>query len=188
MNQYQNAGKGLKKMFIAQVGAIVCTVLAVIPLVNLIGGIGALVFAVLSLVGLYGAGQEIAGCKTAFILTVVSIVLSIVAMFFAANPVMTALFSIADSVLSFLVVYYVCNSVAEVMSQVGANDVAAKGVTVWKVNLGCYIATIVISILAFIPVLNVIAVFAGVVVLVVSVVAAILYMIFLNRSYQALGA
>ena len=188
MNQYPNAGKGLKRMFIAQVGAIVCTVLAVIPLVNLIGGIGALVFAVLSLVGLYGAGQEIAGCKTAFVLTIISIALSILSMFFAGSGVMTTLFSIADSILSFLVVYCVCNSVAEVMNWIGAGDVAAKGVTVWKVNLGCYIATIVIAILAFVPVLNVIAVIAGVVVLVVSVVAAILYMIFLNRSYQALGA
>lgn len=188
MNQYSNAGAGLKKMFIAQIGAIVCTILAVIPVIGLIGGIGALVFAIISLVGLYGAGKDIAGCKKAFILTIINIVVSIVAGLFGSSAIMSALFGVVDSVLSFLVVYFVCNSVAEVLTQIGAADVAATGVTVWKVNLGCYIATIVIAILAVVPLLNVIAAIAGFVVLIVSIVAAILYMMFLNKSYQALGA
>lgn len=37
MNQYFNAGQGLKKMFIAAIGAIICTVCLIIPLVNIIG-------------------------------------------------------------------------------------------------------------------------------------------------------
>lgn len=188
MNQYYNAGAGLKKMFIGQVGAIVCTVLAIIPLVGIIGGTGALVFAVVSLVGLYGAGKDIAGCRTAFFLQMIAIVLSFFSMFFAGNWPVLALFNTADSILSFLVVYYVCNSVSDVMSAVGAGDVAQKGRTVWKVNLGCYIATIVIQALSFVPIVSLLASVAGLVVMIVSVVAAIMYMLFLNKSYLALGA
>ena len=33
MNNYPNVGAGLKKMFIAQIGIIVCTVLAIIPII-----------------------------------------------------------------------------------------------------------------------------------------------------------
>ena len=75
MNNYPNVGAGLKKMFIAQIGIIVCTVLAIIPIINIIAGIGAIVFAVISIVGLYGAGKDIEGCKKAFIITIVNIVI-----------------------------------------------------------------------------------------------------------------
>lgn len=40
MNSYANAGDGLRKMFIAQVGMIVCSVLAVVPLVSILATIG----------------------------------------------------------------------------------------------------------------------------------------------------
>ena len=66
MQDLQNAGSGLKKMFIASIGAVVCTVLLIIPIVNILAMIGALVFAIISLVGLNEAGKDIEGCKTAF--------------------------------------------------------------------------------------------------------------------------
>ena len=188
MNQYPNAGAGLKKMFMAEVGAIICAVLAIIPSINLIAGIAAIVFAVISLVGLYSVGKDIAGCKTAFILTIVNLVISIVGSLTSLIPVLSVICSIAGSIISFLVVYYVCNSVAEVMTQVGAADIAERGVTVWKINLVCYVAAIVIAILAVIPVLSMIATVANLVIAIVSIIASILYMIFLNKSYQALGA
>ena len=188
MNQYYNAGAGLKKMFIGQVGAIVCTILAIIPFVGIIGGTGALVFAVVSLVGLYGAGKDIAGCRTAIFLQMLAFVLSVFSMFFAGNWPMLVLFNTADSILSFLIVYFVCNSVSDVMLAVGADDTAKKGRTVWRVNLLCYIATIVILLFSFVPIVNVIAAVASLAVMIVSVVAAIMFMLFLNKSYLDLGA
>lgn len=158
------------------------------PIINLIAGIAAIVFAVISLVGLYSVGKDIAGCKTAFILTIVNLVISIVGSLTSLIPVLSVICSIAGSIISFLVVYYVCNSVAEVMTQVGAADIAERGVTVWKINLVCYVAAIVIAILAVIPVLSMIATVANLVIAIVSIIASILYMIFLNKSYQALGA
>lgn len=187
MGNFQNAGAGLRKMFIAAIGTIICTVLMIIPVVNFVAVIGVFVFGILSLVGLYGAGKDIQGCKNAFIITIINLVVSILTSLFATNFLGTLL-SIAGSVLSFLVVYFVCTSVAEVMNQIGAADVASKGETVWKINAVCYVVVIAIAILGRIPVLSAIASVANIAVTIASLVASILYMIFLNKSSSALGA
>lgn len=187
MGNLQNAGAGLKKMFIASIGAIICTVLVIIPIVNIFAGIGALVFGVLSLVGLYGAGKDIEGCKTAFTLTIINMVLSIVSAL-VGTGFLGAIFSVAGYVLSFLVSYFVCTSVSEVMRQIGAVDVASKGELVWKINAVCYAVLIVIAILSRIPGVALIASVAAIGVTIASLVASIFYMIFLNKSSKALGA
>lgn len=187
MGNYQNAGAGLKKMFIASLGAVICTVLMIIPLINIIAAIAAIVFAVLSIVGLYGAGKDIEGCKTAFIITIINLVVSVLGNVFSSG-VFHLLLSLAGYVLSFLSTYYVCTSVAGVMNQVGAAEVAQKGITVWKINLVCDIVLVVVAILLYIPGVSLIASIATIVIAIVQLVASILYMIFLNQSYKALGA
>lgn len=187
MGNYQNAGAGLKKMFIAQIGAIICGVLAVIPVINILAAIGILVFMVISLVGLNGAGKDIAGCKTAFMITIINMVVSVLAAFFKTGIVGTII-SIAGEVLSLLIIYFVCTSVAEALRQIGANDAADKGITVWKLNLVCYIILIVVQILVNVPVLAIIAGVVAIITGIVSLVASILYMVFLNKSYKAFGA
>lgn len=187
MENLQNAGAGLKKMFIASVGAVVCAVLVIIPIVNIIAAIGAFVFAILSMVGLYGAGKDIEGCKKAFSLTIANIIVSVIGAFFKSG-ILSALVAIVGYVLSFLVVYLVCTSVSEVMNQIGAAEVAKKGETVWKINAGCYGVLVLVAILGQIPVLSVIAGVAAIIVAIISLVASILYMIFLNKSSQALNA
>lgn len=187
MGNYPNAGAGLKKMFIASVGAIVCAVLAFIPLINILAAIAALVFLIISMVGLFGAGKDIAGCKTAFTITIIRIVVDLIGNFFKTG-FMNALFTIASDVLSLLVVYYVCTSVAAVMNQIGAADIAQKGLTVWKINLVCTIISIAATLISLIPLIGVLGTVINVVIAIVAIVAGILYMIFLNKSYHALGA
>lgn len=188
MNQYPNAGAGLKQMFIAQVGAIICTVCALIPIINILAAIGAIVFAVISLVGLYNLGKDIEECKKAFILTIVGAIVNILASLLAAVSVAGSLLSIAHMVISLLVVYFVCIPVSKVLSQIGATDAADLGQTVWKLNLVCYVASIVCSILALIPVLAVIGLLISIVVLIAALVGGIMYMVFLYKSYNAFGA
>lgn len=186
MGNYQNAGQGLKKMFIAEVGVIVCTVLAIIPIINILAAIGMLVFLIISMVGLNAAGKDIEGCKKAFTITIIGIVVSIVGAFFKTG-FLHVLFSIASDVLSLLVVYYVCTSVAEVMNQIGASDIAQKGLTVWKINLVCTVISVVATIIGLIPLIGLVSTVINVIIAIVGIVAGILYMIFLNKSYKALG-
>lgn len=108
MSQYPNAGAGLKQMFIAQVGAIICTVCAIIPIINIIAMIGAIVFVVISLVGLYNLGKDIEECKIAFILSIVGGIVNLLASLLAAVPVVGSLLSIAHTIISLLAVYFVC--------------------------------------------------------------------------------
>ena len=187
MGYYPNAGEGLKKMFVAQIGAIICAVLMIIPVINIFAAIAAIVFAVISLIGLYKTGQDIDGCKTAFMITIVNMVVSLLSGFIKIGA-FAVILSIAKSVLSLMVVYYVCNSVAGVMNQIGASDIASIGMNVWNINLVCCIVVIVVSFLAFVPALTVIAGLTAIVCTIASLIASIMYMVFLYKSYVALGA
>ena len=184
MEKYQNAASGLKLLFVAQVGAIVCQILSMIPIIGFIAAVGSIVFLVLNMVGMFRAGKDIAGCQKAFILSVVSLVLSILSII----PIVGAVFSLAGYVVSFLIVYLVCTSVGEVMTELGGADIASTGGLVWKINLICYIALIVISVLSLIPFISNLANLLSIVVAIVSLVALVLYMIFIYKSSQKLAA
>ncbi len=179
------ASKGLKKMFIAQIGAAVCLVLALIPIINLVAAIAALAFSILNLIGLYEAGKNIEGCKTAFMITIANIVLNVVTNI-AGTGIIPFLLSIAGMVLQFLVTYFVCTSVAETLRKTGSEEIARSGDLVWKINLVCYLASIVISVLVLVPLLSVIAVLANYVVMIATLVASILFLIFLYKSSAVL--
>ena len=186
MYGYENAASGLKKMFTAQVGSIICVVLMMIPFIGVIGLIGVFVFTIMSLIGLNSAGKDIEGCKTAFTLTIVQMVVSVIGNL-AGTGVFATVFSVVNDILALLIVRAVCLSVAEVMENLNRQDVADTGRSVWKINLGCYVVDIVLTILAVIPVLGtVLAVAGSVVTVILSLVAGIMYIMFLSKSYQAL--
>ena len=186
MYSYENAASGLKKMFTAQVGSIICVVLMMIPFIGVIGLIGVFAFAIMSLIGLNSAGKDIEGCKTAFTLTIVQMVVGVIGNL-AGTGVFATVFSVVNDILALLVVRAVCLSVAEVMDQLNQRVVADKGRSVWKINLGCYVADIVLTILAVIPLLGTaVAAVGGFVTTLLSLVASILYIMFLSSSYKAL--
>lgn len=166
--------KALKWIFIAE---ILC-ILAFIPLV---GAVLALIGFILNLVALYGASKLEQGYHTALILTVVGIVLSVLGLF--AKGVFGSIVSIVSTVVSLGVLYFVITTTCKLLEAQGANDVAAKGAKVWKINLICAIAAVVLMLLAFVPVL---AAILAVVIAIVEIVAGILYLIFLYKSYNTL--
>ena len=183
---YPNAVPGLHKMFISQIGSIVCTVLLLIPVVNFFALIGVYGFLILSLVGLNEAGRDIEGCKTAFYITIVQIVLNVLS-YFLGTGVLDVAISIVLCILNFLTVYYVCSSVAEALRSRSFGDIAARGELVWKINLAYYIAEILRLVLTCIPVLNVLIVpVIQLIVTIVSLVGGILYIMFLYKSYVSL--
>lgn len=183
--QYNNAGSGLNKLFIAQIGTVVSSVLLLIPIVNLIALLAILGFLILSLVGLNEAGKDIAGCKTAFQLTAAELILNILSGILGSG-ILGTLISAASSVAGFLALYFVCSSVADVLRTRSHDDIASKGELVWKINLVCYAVEIVMSFLDHIPLLNVLAVPAGIIIPVVTIIAGILYIVFLYKSSLAL--
>lgn len=193
MSNYPNSGKGLKNMFIASVGAIVCAVLLVIPLVNIVAAVAALIFTILSLIGLWTVGKDIAECKMAFWFTILSSVLSGIANVVndasaTGTSIIGTLLSVAGSALSLAVTYYVCTSVASALRSFGAEEAAVSGDKAWKIVLWTTIASIVATILCLIPILNIIGALLAVIAAIASVVGLVFYMIFLNKAYKAFGA
>ena len=195
MSNYPKAGKGLKNMFIAIVGAIICQALLVIPFpfVNSIAMIAAMVFTILNLMGLWTVGEDIAECKKAFWFTILSWVVNSIAN--TANnlsatgiSVIGTLFSVAGSALSLAVTYYVCISAASVLRSFGAEEAAASGDSAWKIALWTTIASIVASVLCLIPILNIIGALLAVIAKIAALVGMVFYMIFLNKAYKAFGA
>lgn len=164
-----SVSKALKWIFIA-------AILTLIPIANIVGF-------VLNLVALYAAGKLEKGYNTAFTLSIVGIVVSVIAAF-AGNGVFGTIVGIVSTVVSLGILYFVINTTNALLNGASAGEVAAKGEKVWKINLICTIASVVLSLLTFVPAL---AVVLGVVIWIVEIVALILYLIYLYNSFKALA-
>lgn len=165
--------KALMWLFIAQV-------LGILRIIPLVGAILAIIGFVMTLLALYGAGQKDEGYKTAFILSVAGIVVSILNAIFK-GVVISGILDIISALISLGILYYV---IMTTVKHLNGSDVAAKGITVWKLNMICTVASVVLTILALIlPILGVL----GVIIAIVEIVAAILYMIFLYKASKALA-
>ena len=178
--KYPNASGGLKLMFTGEILTIVGAVLTII----LIGPIISLIGSIVALVGLYRARQDDEGYNTAFTLSIVNIALSFVGMFF--QDFGASLISIISSIIALAIMYYVCTTTSNLLHSVGEETVAARGQTVWNINIVCTVVSVLLSILVYVPLLNVLAAIGAVVVVIVELVGYILYLMFLYGSYKAL--
>lgn len=181
MGSYANAAKGMKLVFISQIGAIICTVFAIIPLIGVLGVIGSLAFSVLALYGLYLAGQDVEGCKKAMILTIVNAVVSVIGAF-----ALKSILAIVSEILSLAIVYLVCKSIGEALNNSGDSATAAFGEKTAKIYVVCYIFSIVLSIIGLIPLINIVAGILSIPVVIVQFVAGIMYIMFCYKSYNSL--
>ena len=181
MGSYSNAAKGMKLLFLSQIGAIISAVFAVIPFIGIIGAIAAVVFGVLGVYGLYVAGSDVEGCKKAMILTIVNVVVSLLGSFFWES-----FFSIVSQILSLAIVYLVCKSIGEALSNIGDSKTAAFGATTSKLYIVCYAIAIVLTIIGLIPLIGIVAKIISVPVAIVELVASIMYIMFCYKSYNSL--
>ncbi len=167
--------KALKWIFIAEILNIIGGFV--------LGGILGIIAFVLNLLALYGAGKLDKGYNTAFVLSIVGIVLSVLSLI--NSNVLSVIVSIASTVVNLAILYFVITTTCKHLESNGGSDVAAKGVTVWKINLICAVASVVLTLLGLISLL--LAGIMAVIVAIVSLVGGILYMVFLWKSYKALA-
>lgn len=183
MGTYSHAANGLKKVFMAEIIAIIAAVLSAIPFLGIVGMIGSVVCLCLTVMGLNEASMDDEGFRTALILSVVNIIVSL---FTSGDGTFSSIMSIVSSVLSLASLYYVCHSSAKLLRYVGEDSIASDGDTVWNINLICTIAAVICGILSIIPLINILAAIASVVIVIVELIASIMYMIFLNNCSKAL--
>lgn len=166
--------KALKLIFIAEILSIIGNFI--------FGGILGIIAFVLNLVALYGAGKLEKGYNTAFTLSIVGIVLSVLSLI--NSVVLGLIVGIVSTVVELAILYFVITTTCNLLESGGSADIAQKGHTVWKINLICTVAVVVLMLLLFI--VPVIASILTIVVGIVALVGGILYLVFLYKSYNAL--
>ena len=182
---YNIAGRGLKRMAIGQIVALVSIVVLLIPVFGITGLIAMAVGGIMSIVGLWGAREAHEGYKRAFVMLIAGGVLSILGTMAGDGGVGT-LFDVLDSVAGMLQTYFVCTATSGLLREIGEEQEASRGDLVWKLNALCYIIAIVIAIVSVVSAgvggaLNVVRT-------IVSLVANVIYIIFLYKSQQIMLA
>lgn len=191
MSNYQNAGDGLKKMYIAAIGVLVCGVLANIPLVGILFAIGVLIFCVVDLMGYYSAGKDIAGCRAAFVLRIISVVITLAGNFMTLPDSMELPYAIIDELLPVVIVCLVFLSVSRVLRENGAEDIAKQGIRAMWIYVGCHIVTTVGDIWATAMLLGgevTQALLTAVIMIAVSVAALVFQLKFFRSSAEQFGS
>lgn len=215
---YPNAFSGVKKIFLAQILMLIVAVLTFITACTgvvgiqetnsetvqvgalaAVGGLG-IVIAILSiiafiinLVGLSQAGKDERSFKTAFILTIIGLVLSIIdGIYTNSHPDSGGIFDLSTNVINVLVIILVINGVMALASKLNDEKLEKKGK-----NLLVIITIILIIAL----VLNIIGTFVGdkigdgtaitfavigIVSAILFIVAYIMYLSLLSRAKKTL--
>ena len=157
--------KDCKKCLLHRSAFIICSVLSVIPIINLLATVASVVLSIIYLVGLYNDEKDTNGCANAFVLSIISLVCNIISSLTSFNVLFAMLFSVAAAVLTFMVTYQVCTSVSDVVGSRGHNDIASLGKSTWIVFLIGSILNVVVAIVA------VVIPFADVIIVGMSVVS-----------------
>lgn len=188
--KYEIAGNGLKTMFIAQIMTIISLVVTAIGLLfmpfALIGLVGAVVGGIMNLVGLFRAGPAHEKYRNAMVVVVINLVVEVVAKI-AGDGFFGSLLSSASTVLGAVMIYFICAATAELISDKGDAELAARGELIWKLNAGCVAAGIVCTLLAVVPIVKILVGVIGIVAVIVGLVVSVLYLMFLYKSYLTLG-
>ena len=178
------AGRGLRLLFISQLLALIA---------DLIGdGLLCVILYIVSFAMAIGALNVAAPSHPyfgrAFWLNIVRLVLTGLTIFSGAYELtgLAIVFSMVGLALDAYIVYLVCTAAGQILILNGYATLAAKGATVWKVNLFCTIALACFMVMALAPILLILA---GVLVIgtaVATLVCSILYLKFLSNAYHIL--
>lgn len=143
MSNYPNAGDGLRKIYLAAIGSIVCTFIVnipMIPMIRLIGAIGEIICSVVTLVGFYQAGKDIDGCKAAFVMQMIALGINVLELLMELPIIL----SNAAVILPVVAVCLMCWSVSNVLKDIGADRIAKQGMVAMLTHIGCTVLSVVL--------------------------------------------
>ena len=91
----------------------------------------------------------------------------------------------ANTILSFLSVFYICKATAGILWGVDQTLVSRAGL-IWKLYGLCMVISLICELLMYIPIINILASIVTFIIAIVQLVAGILYLIFLWQSQKVL--
>lgn len=187
MVKYPNAASGIKKVFLAKMIGVIGAVLAFIPFIGAFLALACAIAAtIFNVWGILEASKDHNGYQTALVFTIAGLVFTLINTFID-NSVVSDVLNFAENVMDIAVLYYICKSTGDLLRDMKNYGLANKGDHVWNINKTCLIIMAVCLVVAFIPIVNILAVFTSLVVLVVTIYASIVYLIYLYQSGQYLS-
>lgn len=137
MINYQDAAKGLRKRYIGEIGIMVSVIFLLMPSLYILAALVMLVFLIISTVGLYQMGKDIEACKTAFILQMIVVVLTLISIFLPLSGGIGIILALIQKVVPLIVLYLIFYSLIEIMRGLGEEKLAETGVIAMWISLGC---------------------------------------------------
>lgn len=140
MNNYENLGKGLRKIYVAEIGAVICAVLMLFPVVNIAAMAGLVIFCVIKLIGLYSACKDVKGCMISFVLTILCMPLPVVQYFVYIPLSVRFIYTIICAVVPVVASCIMFYSVSKVFEKMEETFLARQGMNTMWIYLICEIA------------------------------------------------
>lgn len=184
MSNYPNAGDGLRKIYLAAIASIICSFVMIVPVVKIVGSIGVIVCSVFTIIGFYQAGKDIEGCKVAFILQIISLVINLLDSFVG----LPNLISIVGKFLPMIAICMMCWSVSRVMKELGAEKVAKQGMIAMLVYICCEMAAFVLQMCILIVILKGGYGLYLILLLAIAILELVFYLRFLKNAAEQLGS
>lgn len=213
---YPNATSGIKKIFTAEILALVGTVVLLIGgiitvitiasakdangavagglgliAVALIGSIVVVVAGIMALIGLISASKDQKNFKNALYAVIVSIVLTGVAGYFSANPSLQSILNACGSAANLISTIFVIQAIIDIANEFNNADVAGRGKSqltlIIVINALSIVAGLVVSFMGG-SVASVIAAVIAIVSIVLSLIQYVLYLSLLSKAKAMLEA
>ncbi len=201
--KFENAAKGIKKIFSAEILALIAmlaTTVAAVALVLATGaadlndlglaavagillavfGIAAVVLfiisAILNIVGIVNASKDDEGFKTALIFTILGIVFAVLsAVFQNGNTTVYSICSTLQKISELCVTLYIIQGIINLAQKLHNNDMVRRGTNLFKVILAVYLIYLLVDILTI--VLQATSIIAGTIAIALTVGGAVLSII-----------
>lgn len=209
---FPNAAKGVKRIFTAEILALIaaiCTVIAIIlgiimygaASANADGGAvlsfgGAALFAtgagvlmiiafIMQIVGISNAAKDEVSFKTAMICLIVGIVASLIGSIFSGSSVIYSITDLVSKLMSLFVTIFIISGIIKLADKLNDGAVSAKGSNLLKLITVIYALSLVANLIVLILGGYAASVVAGVIALVAVILSIVKYVLFLSYLNQA---
>ncbi len=208
---FRNAYNGIKKLYIAEIIALVAGVITVVSVsialanlrrgnaesaltalgaITIVAVIAAIVAAVISIIGLAQARKDERNFGIAFALTIAGLAVSVAAGFFPANSSVAYIAKACGTLLNLLVTVFSIYGIISLAGQLRNSGVAAQGAQLLRVIIATQVVAMIASIIAMIFGFSTAgltgAYIASLVSNILSIVAYVLYISLLSKAKKML--
>lgn len=176
-NIESKAGSGIYYLFIGQI-------LGLLVFIPFLGILAVPAGFIIALYAIYKLSAISENYKTAFYITIINVIVYVIGLIFN-HGIISAMLNMANTILLFLSVFYICNATAGILQGVDQSLVIRAGL-IWKLYGLCMVVTLICSLLSYIPIINILSSIIAFIITIIQLIASIMYLTFLWQSQKVL--